>query len=112
MEVITIESKAFKEIASKLDAIYEHVSNSRPLLYAFSDSEIWVDSQEVSDMLNISVRTLQRLRAEGELSYTYVRRRCRYKVKDICKLLDDKTIPCTYERMMQFKQKYALSCVK
>ena len=65
MEVITIESKAFKEIASKLDAIYEHVSNSRPLHYAFSDSEIWVDSQEVSDMLNISVRTLQRLRAEG-----------------------------------------------
>lgn len=112
MEVITIESKAFKEIASKFDAIYEHVSNSRPLLYAFSDSEIWVDSQEVSDMLNISVRTLQRLRAEGELSYTYVRRRCRYKVKDICKLLDDKTIPCTYERIMQFKQKYALSCVK
>ena len=39
MEVITIESKAFKEIASKLDAIYEHVSNSRPLLYAFSDSK-------------------------------------------------------------------------
>ena len=112
MDVRTIESKAFKEIASKLDAIYEHVSNSRPLLYAFSDSEIWVDSQEVSDMLNISVRTLQRLRAEGELSYTYVRRRCRYKVKDICKLLDDKTIPCTYERIMQFKQKYALSCVK
>ena len=35
MEVITIESKAFKEIASKLDAIYEHVSNSRPLLSAF-----------------------------------------------------------------------------
>ena len=108
MEVITIESAAYKEIVQKLDAIYEHVSSKRPLLYAFSDTEIWVDSQEVSDMLNISIRTLQRLRKDGELSFTYVRRRCRYKVKDICKLLDDKTIPCTYERIMRFKQKYVL----
>lgn len=73
MEVITIDSEAFKEIAKKLDAIYEHVSNNRPLLYAFSEGEIWVDSQEVSDMLNISIRTLQRLRKDGELSFTYVR---------------------------------------
>ena len=106
MEVITIDSDAFKEIMRKLDTIYQDANSRQHLVCALNSGEVWVDSIEVSDMLNISIRTLQRLRKEGLLKFSYVRRRCRYKVSDVCELLDNKTIQCDYEHIHRFKEKY------
>ena len=59
MEVITIESRAFKLLVEKLDALTEYVySMERPVE---NEDENWVGSQEICQFLKISERTLQRL---------------------------------------------------
>jgi hypothetical protein len=61
MEVITIESQAFKELQSKINLIAKFVTaieskqSEQPV-------DSWVDSYEVCTFLKISDRTLQRLR--------------------------------------------------
>lgn len=105
MEVITIDSKAYKEIMDKLDLIYENCQ--KRLQTEINDGkDIWLDSFEVSEMLNISTRTLQRLRTEGAIPFSYIRRRCRYKLQDICRALDDKTISADHRFIVEFKRKF------
>ena len=62
MEIITFESKAYKELDNKItaiaDYIFNHLNSGKP-----DEDEIWVDSYEVCTFLKISDRTLQRLRA-------------------------------------------------
>ena len=68
MEVITIESRAFKLLVEKLDALTEYVySMERPVE---NEDENWVGSQEICQFLKISERTLQRLRANGKITYS------------------------------------------
>ena len=56
MEVITIETKAFKQLMDKLDTLSESVhSMKQPEV---NDDEVCVDSQEVCRFLKISDRTL------------------------------------------------------
>ena len=68
MEVITIDSQAFKVLMEKLDALSEYVNTLKPP--AENDDGSWVDSHEICDFLKISERTLQRLRTSGKISYT------------------------------------------
>jgi hypothetical protein len=85
MEVITIESKAFKELMEKLDALSEYVySKERPM--AGSEDEKWVDSQEICRFLKISGRTLQRLRTNGKITYSCIGGKYYYQIGEIKKL--------------------------
>ena len=71
MEVITIESLAFKQLVEKLDELSEYVySQQRPT--EKGDDDAWVDSGEVCLFLKISERTLQRLRTNGHISYSCI----------------------------------------
>ncbi|MDR0757205.1 MAG: DNA-binding protein, partial [Tannerella sp.] len=69
MEVITMESQAFKELQSKINTIAKFVaaieskSEEQP-------EDGWVDSYEVCTFLKISPRTLQRLRADGAVNFS------------------------------------------
>lgn len=69
MEVITIESKAFKQLMEKLDALSEYVYKLKQQPTE-NDEDSWVSSREICDFLKISERTLQRLRTNGKVSYT------------------------------------------
>lgn len=64
MEIITFESKAYKELDNKITAIADYIFNHLDENKTDED-EIWVDSYEVCTFLKISGRTLQRLRAAG-----------------------------------------------
>ena len=57
MEVITIESGAFKQLVEKLDAISEHLQLIEHPVER--DDESWVVSNEICRFLKISDRTLQ-----------------------------------------------------
>lgn len=95
MEVITIESKAFKQLMEKLEALSEYVySMERP---AKSEDEDWVSSQEVCRFLKVSERTLQRLRTNGKITYTCFGGKYRYQIGEIKKLLQANIIKSTYE---------------
>jgi hypothetical protein len=60
MDVITVESKAFKELEAKINAIADYVLNKQEA-DNINEDEIWVDSYEVCTFLKISDKTLQRL---------------------------------------------------
>lgn len=96
MEVITIESRAFKQLMEKLDALAEYVcSMGHPATE--SDDEGWVDSPKVCRFLGISERTLQRLRTNGKITYSCLGGKYYYQIGQIKKLLKKRVIKSTEE---------------
>ncbi len=80
MHVITMESEAFQKLVEKLDAISVKLNNHKettPL------SEIWVDNQDVCELLHISKRTLQHYRDSGKIPFSQVGAKIYYKASDI-----------------------------
>jgi hypothetical protein len=86
MNVITIESDAFEKIMERLKALEEKFTDlnfkaNTPL------SEKWLDNQEVTQLLNISKRTLQHYRDERKIAFTQIGNKIYYKASDIERLL-------------------------
>lgn len=96
MDVITVESDAFKELMAKINMIAHFVS-SQELNAETNIDEEWVDGYEVRTYLNISVRTLQRLRSERLVNYTTIRGRIYYKISEIKRLMNERLIRCDRE---------------
>lgn len=96
MEVITIESRAFRLLIEKLDALSEYVcSMSQPAIE--NEDETWVDSQKVCRFLEISERTLQRLRTNGKITHSCMGGKYYYQIGEIKKLLKANVIKSTDE---------------
>ena len=91
MEIITFESKAYKELDNKITAIADYIFNHLDENKTDED-EIWVDSYEVCTFLKISDRTLQRLRAAGMISYSDIKGHYFYKIKEIKRMLEERLI--------------------
>lgn len=72
MEIITIESKAFKEIIDQIGILSNYIQSTQANKERNEDNE-WVDNYEVCTFLKISERTLQRLRTNGEISFSRIR---------------------------------------
>ena len=80
MHILTVESEAFQKLVEKLDAISVKLNNHKettPL------SEIWVDNQDVCELLHISKRTLQHYRDSGKIPFSQVGAKIYYKATDI-----------------------------
>ena len=91
MEIITFESKAYKELDNKITAIADYIFNQLDENKTDED-EIWVDSYEVCTFLKISDRTLQRLRAAGTVTYSNIKGHYFYKIGEIKRLLEERLI--------------------
>ena len=98
MEIITFESKAYKELDNKITAIADYIFNHMEA-ESTNEDEIWVDSYEVCTFLKISDRTLQRLRSKGEIAYSTIRGRNFYKIGEIKRLLESRLIKSNDECM-------------
>ena len=98
MEVVTIDSRAFKEMEAKIDKIADYVINSKAN-EEVNDDEMWVDSLEICSFLLISDKTLQRLRKGGDLAYSNIRGRYFYKIAEIKRMLENKQIKSTQENL-------------
>lgn len=98
MEVITIESKAFKELQAKINVIASYILD-RQESEDINEDDIWVDSYEVRTFLKISDRTLQRLRSNGDVTYSKIRGRNFYKIGEIKRLLESRLIKSNEECM-------------
>ncbi len=86
MNVITIESEAFRQIIDKLQGLEEKFIKMKmdaetPL------SERWLDNQDVMLLLKISKRTLQSYRDERKVPFSQVGNKIYYKASDIEKFL-------------------------
>ena len=91
MEIITFESKAYKELDNKITAIADYIFNHTEA-ESTNEDEIWVDSYEVCTFLKISDRPLQRLRAAGTVTYSNIKGHYFYKIGEIKRLLEERLI--------------------
>jgi len=109
MEVITMDSRAYKDLVEKIDQISTFVVKCEAGIKPQSNDEIWLDSQEVANLLRISTRTLQRLLAENLISYAILRGRCLYKLSEIERGLNERLITCDPHTLDEFRKNYLLS---
>ena len=89
MEVITIESQAFKSLMSKVDTIFDYVISQQNIQ---DEEDSWVDSYEVCTFLKISDRTPQRLRSENKINYSRIRGKNYYKISEIKRMMEENLI--------------------
>lgn len=98
MDVITIESQAYKDLVTKINAIAKFVVDHQDDDTVNPD-EMWVDSYEVCTFLKISERTLQRLRSNRLISYSIISGKSYYTIAEIKRMLNEKRIRSTEECM-------------
>ena len=89
MEVITIESQAFKSLMSKVDTIFDYVISQQNIQ---DEEDSWVDSYEVCTFLKISDRTLHRLRSANKINYSRIRGKNYYKISEIKRMMEENLI--------------------
>jgi hypothetical protein len=86
MEVITMEADAFYEIMARFDKLEQFIIEKKrmnPL------PDVWLDINEVCQLLKISKRTLQAYRDNGIISYSQISGKIYFKAGDIDKHLKD-----------------------
>lgn len=86
MQVITIESDAFQKIVHQLEAINTKLNQQKdttPL------SDVWMDNQDVCELLHISKRTLQHYRDSNKLPFSQIGAKIYYKASDVDAFLQE-----------------------
>ena len=99
MEVITIESRIYKEIIGKLDKIAAFVIKH-------ADDDEWVDGYDVCKYLKVSRRTLQRLRSKGLLNYSVSSGKAMYKMSEVRRMLEQNLIKSNPENFQDLLNNY------
>jgi len=97
MEVITLESQAFKDLMDKINTIAKFVVTYQP--QEINEEEAWVDSYEVCTFLKISERTLQRLRTKGLISYSIISGKTYYTITEVKRMLKDRLVRSSQESL-------------
>ena len=93
MKVITMESSAFTALTEQIAEIAAHVR---------------AVTREAAHLLNVSCRTLQRMRSEQRIAYVVLRGKCRYRQSEIDRLLEDSTITGDAATPEQMKRNHTL----
>lgn len=104
MGMITMDSEAYKEVVERLERIERYVietSQSNEDL-----DEMWVDSYAVCRYLQISERTLQRLRSRGEIPYSNLGGKNYYTLGAIKRALGSRTIKSRAEQFSELRTHY------
>ena len=107
MDVITIESQAYKELVTKINSIAKFVIEHQDDDTTNPD-EMWVDSYEVCTFLKISERTLQRLRSNRIISYSVISGKSYYTIAEIKRMLNERRIRSNDECMNDLINNYKL----
>jgi excisionase family DNA binding protein len=110
MEVITIESAAYQALAQKLDQVHEFFRSfsqkkeEEEIREDRENRDVWLESKAVCERLNISTRTLYRLRKERLIGYSNVRGHYRFKQSDVEKILNERLIAANPETLDELRQ--------
>jgi hypothetical protein len=107
MEVITMESQAFKELQSKINLIVKFVTAIESK-QAEQPIDTWVDSYEVCTFLKISSKTLQRLRAANAVTFSQIRGKNFYRISEIQRLLNENIIRRSDEHLRDLIKNHQL----
>ena len=85
--VITMESSAFRSLTEQIAEIAAHVRAASGDKKAASPDRL-LTTREAAHLLNVSTRTLQRMRSEQRIGYVVLRGKCRYRQSEIDRLLE------------------------
>jgi len=107
MEVITVESKVYQELMTKINLITKFIAAIESKS-AEQSEDGWVDSYEICTFLKISARTLQRLRAEGKVSFSRIRGKNYYRISEVRRMLQDNVIRRSDEHFEDLVKNYRL----
>lgn len=105
MGMITMDSEAYKEVVERLKRIEEYIIGVRS---TSDDLEtMWVDDgYSVCHYLQISERTLQRLRSKGEIAYSVLGGKVYYTLGAIKRALESRTIKRRDEQLSELRAHY------
>ena len=107
MEVITIESQAFKDLTAKINMIAKFVTAMQNKAED-TPADGWVDSYEVCTFLKISSKTLQRLRAANAITYSQIRGKNFYRISEIQRLMENNIIRRSEEHLQELIKNHQL----
>ena len=102
MNVIMMESAAFQELVGHIEKIAEHIRRYEDR-QTVQPQERWLNSKEVTALLGISLRTLQRYRTLGILPYLMLRQKTYYKESGVEKFLSEHIDCFQKEKMADYK---------
>ena len=78
MKVITMESSAYKEMMAQIANIAGYIREARDEKKRKRETEDkLLDTAQAAKMLNVSKRTMQRMRTDHRIEYVVVRGSCR-----------------------------------
>lgn len=99
MKVITIDSEAYRSLVRKIDRIAEYIKQQAEAKAAEPDpAGVWVDNDEAAELLEISKRTLQRLRSTGEITFSIRGGRARYRLSEVQRLIVGRVVRSKYDQ--------------
>lgn len=107
MKVITMESSVFRSLTEQIAEIAAHVRAVSGDKRAASPDRL-LTTREAAHLLNVSTRTLQRMRSEQRIGYVVLRGKCRYRQSEIDRLLEDSTVTGEAATPEQLKRNHTL----
>jgi predicted HAD superfamily phosphohydrolase len=102
MKVLTIDSEVYRALAKKIDRVFDYVKRQAEREMASASTpdpaEVWVDNDEAASLLEVSKRTLQRLRSGGEITYSIRWGRVRYTLAEVQRLIAGRVVASKYRQ--------------
>ena len=105
MEVITIESEAYRSVMQRLDTIETFIRQtfaSQPQ----ESADRWVSNKEAAELLGVSQRTLQRMRSRNDIAYSLIGKLCRYRLTEIRRVIESNLVPTEQHSIDQISHTY------
>lgn len=99
-----LESEVYNEIIERLKRIERYVLETNQASEDYD--KMWVDSYSVCQYLQISERTLQRLRSKGEIAYSVLGGKIYYTLGAIKHALESRTIKRSEEQFAELRAHY------
>ena len=111
MKVITMESSAFTALTEQIAEIAAHVravSGERKE----KSADRLLTTREAAHLLNVSIRTLQRMRSADRIGYKIIYGRCYYDLHDIEEAIRNRSLYCNPKNMEELRHNFKLKSRK
>lgn len=116
MKIITVDSKAYQNLKTQIDQLtadskelkkmQEQIDRIAHFVYNVENPNVdrWVNNDEAIKLLGISKRTLQNLRTEGSIKFGIFRGKCRYKLFEVERVLEELTASSCSNTLSEWKK--------
>ena len=110
MKVITIESSAYQAMMEQIAEIAGYIrglKEEKQRQDAATEDRL-LNTAQAAELLNVSNRTLQRMRDDHRIEYVIVRGTCRYRLSEVRRLLEANTVKNKEETIDALFHNYSL----